>query len=364
MKIILLSLLSILFFTVNTFALDTSTETGKTQRQDFERSKSLKKSKEEKESRGKRKSDTITTGIDKQTQETIKAIGQAMSQSEADIVLSLETIFIDKIAEFESTNTSENTKLFKTCKIITQPKLAKDFGLTAEVRSGVIDVIKADYLSKAAMSNSYIKNITNEQALKDYRNCLTAYGAIIAQAFINLTEDLADLKIAVSKDRDGNISVNGLGYDDFILLANAALDKAIQTDITNQTIKRISERALNDNNFCQFDRSVENIKCGSSLIILGTKPQLYISGIHWFGERFGGYQGSYKVSKAWSYQDAIEKMKTTSKYSKFASEVSRFAEDLESQGKTKEAMLVRKKAFELMKSNKQAVSPAKLLPGL
>jgi len=81
MKIAALLVL-ILFFTVNTFALDTSTETGKTQkqdierskslldtstetgktqRQDFERSKSLKKSKEEKE-----------TGIDKQTQEKIK----------------------------------------------------------------------------------------------------------------------------------------------------------------------------------------------------------------------------------------------------------------------------------------------------
>jgi len=97
MKIILISLLSILFFTVNTFALDTSTETGKTQRQDFERSKSLKKSKEEKESKGKKKSNTTSTGIDKQTQEAIKAIGQAMSQSGADVTLTLEAVFMDRI---------------------------------------------------------------------------------------------------------------------------------------------------------------------------------------------------------------------------------------------------------------------------
>ena len=351
-------LLAMSLFVSTAFALDTSTDTSKTKKTDKEQSQSLKKSQEEKESKGKKKSDTSSTGVDRQTQEAIKAIGQAMSQSGADVTLPLEAVFLDRIAEMEMT-----AEPFKTCRIATQPKLSRDFGLSAEIRPGVIDTIKADYLSKAAQSNNYVRDLTNEQAVRQYRNCLVQYGAVIAQAYLYLTADLNGLQISISKDKDGNIEVKGMGYDDFIILANAALQKALQ-GITNSTIKRTYDRTVSDNSPCQLDRSIENIKCGSSLIVLGAKPQLYVSGIQWYGDRFAGYQGSYKVSRSWSYQDAIEKLKSTSKYSKWASEVSKYAEELESQGKTKEATLVKKKAWELAKSGKQSVSPAKLIPGL
>ena len=358
MKVTILIVISTFIFSVSAFALDTSTDTGKIKKTDKEQSQSLKKSQEEKDTKGKKKADTTTTGVDRQTQEAIKAIGQAMSQSGADVTLPLEAVFLDRIAELEN-----STEPFRSCRITTNPKLSRDFGLSAEIRPGVIDTIKADYLSKAAQSNSYIRDIADEPSLRQYRNCLAIYGATIAQVYLNLTADLNDLKASVSKDENGNITVRGMGYDDFIILADAALQKALK-DITNSTIKRTYERATQDNSPCQFDRSIENIKCGSSLIILGTKPQLFISGVQWYGERFAGYQGAYKVSKSWSYQDAIEKLKSTSKYSKWASEVSKYAEELESQGKTREATLVRKKAWELAKSGKQVVSPSKLMPGL
>ena len=351
-------IVTLLLFTSTAFALDTSIDTGKTRKTDKEQSQSLKKSQEEKDTKGKRKADTTTKGRDVTDSDTIKAIGQAMSQSGADVTLPLEAVFLDRIAEME-----KNAEPFVTCRIATNPKLLRDFGLSAEIRQGVIDTIKADYLSKAAQSNNYIRDLTNEQAIRQYRNCIATYGATIAQAYLYLTADLADLQVSVSKDKDGNIEVKGMGYDDFIILADSALQKALQ-GITNSTIRRTYDRATNDNSPCQFDRSIENIKCGSSLIVLGTKPQLYVSGIQWYGERFAGYQGAYKVSRSWSYQDAIEKLKSTSKYSKWASEVSKYAEELESQGKTKEATLVRKKAWELAKSGKQAVSPSKLIPGL
>lgn len=260
----------------------------------------------------------------------------------------------------------ENLQMLQGCKVASNPQLPRDFGLSAEYRPGVIDMIRADYLTKAAQSNNYIKDIVGlmkEIEVLSYRNCLAHYGATIAQAYLYLTSDLNDLKISVSKDENGNIAVKGMGYDDFIILADSALQKALH-GITNSTIKRTYDRATQDNSPCQFDRSIENIKCGSSLIILGAKPQLYVSGVQWYGDRFAGYQGAYKVSKLWSYQDAIEKLKSTSKYSKFAHEVSKYAEELESQGKTKEATLVKKKAWELAKSGKQAVSPSKLMPGM
>ncbi|MEW6740964.1 MAG: hypothetical protein AB1325_13815 [Nitrospirota bacterium] len=353
-------LILIFWGATNSLALDTSVDTGKTQKTDKEQSQSIKKSKEEKETEGKKKSKTTTTGKDLTDSEAIKAIGQAMRQSGSSVTLPLEAVFLDRIAEME-----KDTELFARCKIATNPKLGRDFGLSGETHPGVINVVRAENLTAAAKANSYLTSIpfADERSIRRYRNCLVEYGAIIAQAYLYLTADLNDLKVSVSKDQDGNINVKGMGYDDFIILADSALQKALR-GITNQTIKRTYDRATNDTSPCQFDRSIENIKCGSSLMVLGGKPQLYISGIQWYGERFAGYQGSYKVSKSWSYQDAIEKLKSTSKYSKWASEVAKYAEELESQGKTKEATLVRKKAFELAKSGKQAVSPSRLIPGL
>lgn len=75
-----------------------------------------------------------------------------------------------------------------------------------------------------------------------------------------------------------------------------------------------------------------------------------------------GYSGSYKISKSWSYQDAIEKLKSISKYSKWAVEVAKYSEQLESQGKTKEATMLKKRAWEIAKSGKYTVSPSKLIP--
>ncbi|MEM7828464.1 MAG: hypothetical protein QW561_03910 [Candidatus Aenigmatarchaeota archaeon] len=359
MRYCFLKILLLITLLVNTtvFALDTSIDTSKTEKTDREQSQSLRKTKEQRDTKGKRKADTTATGVDKQTQEAVKAIGQAMSQGGADVTLSLEAVFLDRIALLE-----EDVEPFRTCKIITKPRLPRDFGLSAEVSRGVIDTIKAEYLSKAAQSNSYVRDVADERELIQYRNCLAAYGAIIAQAYLYLASDLDDIKAGVSKDKDGNIEIRGIGYDDFVVLADLALQRALHR-ITNSTIERTYERLIQDSSACQFDRSIENIKCGSSLIILSSRPQLYISGVEWYGERFAGFQGTFKVSKAWSYQNAIEKLKSTSRYSRFAHEVSQYAEELESQGKAKEAMLVRKKAWELAKSGKQAISPNRLLAG-
>ena len=351
----LIVVLTILIFAGNIFAIDTSVDTQKSIKSDKEKSQSLKKSQEQKDTKGKKKSDTVSIGRDKTDSETIKAIGQAMSSAGADVTLPLEVVFLDRIAELE-----KDTNPFVQCKVVTAPKPGRDFGLSAEVRPGVIDTIKADYLAKAAQSSSYLADIADEPGIRSYRDCVAYYGSVIAQAYLNLTQDLQDLKASVTKSKSGEINVKGMGYDDFILLADAALQKALQ-GFTNGTIKRVYERVINDAGACQFDRTVENIKCGSALITLGTMPKLAHGGIHVFGGQYMGYQGSYKLSKSWSYQDAIEKLKATSKYSKWANEVAKYSEELESQGRSKEATMVRKKAWEIAKTGKQTVNVSQLL---
>jgi len=354
----LLFIILILLFTSPVYALDTSVDTSKQKKIDKEKTLQEKKSKEKKESEGEKTSKTIGKGLDKQTQEAIKQIGQAMHSRGVDVVLPLEILFLNRLSKYEN-----DTEPFTTCKIITHPKLPADFELTAEIRPGIIDTIKASYISNAVQSRAYISNIADEDSIRDYRNCLAVYGAIIGQAYLYLTSDITELEAEVSKDDRGNIIVSGLNYADFTLLANTALSRAIST-IEDPLVKDMYQSAISDSSPCQFDTSVENIKCGNTLITLTTKPGLMVAGIKIYGDSFSGFQGSFKVSRGWSYSDAIEKLKSTSAYSKFADEISKYTEELESQGRSKEATLVKKKAWELAQSGKQAVSLSQFLPSI
>lgn len=354
-----LFIIIITLFLVNpVFALDTSVDTSKQKKIDKEKSQSIKKSKEKKESEGEKESKTISKGLDKQTQDAIKQIGQAMNSKGVDITLPLETLFLNRLVKYE-----KDTEPFLSCKIISQPKLPVDFELTAEIRPGVIDTIKASYISNAVQSRSYISNIANEDAIRDYRNCLSFYGAVIGQAYLYLTSDITELEAEVSKDDKDNIIVSGLNYSDFTLLANASLSRAI-ISIEDTLIKDMYQSAINDNSPCQFDTSVEAIKCGNTLTTLTTKPSLIAAGIKIYGDSFMGFTGTFKVSRGWSYSDAIEKLKSTSAYNKFAEEVSKYTEELESKGKSREATFVKKKAWELAQSGKQAISLSQFLPSI
>lgn len=348
-------LVFVLLMPVSAMSLDTSVDTGKTYKQDKEQSQSIRKSIEERDSSGKRKSKTTSKGTDHQTADIVKAIGQAMNQTAADVTLPLEAIFLDKIAELEA-----STDPFRTCNIATAPRLPQDFGFYGEQNDDVVNLTAIQNVQSFAHANTGISSIGDEKKVKDYRNCLAYYGAVIGQAYLYLSQDLDTVKAGVSKDKAGNVAVKGIGYDDFITIADAALKRALE-GLENQTIRRIYDRAIKDNTACRFDRTVESIKCGSTLLTLGAIPKLAVGGIHVYGGQYMGYQGSYRISKSWSYQDAIERLKSTSRYSKFATEVSKYAEELESQGRTKEATMVRKKAWDIARTGKQAVSPASLL---
>jgi hypothetical protein len=336
------------------YSIDTNIDAGKTQRTDKEQSQSIRKSQEQRESKGRKKTTTTTTGIDKQTQDVIRSVEDMRRNTEADVTLSLEMVFLDRISQMEQQGEGE----FGKCRIVTRPKLPRDFGISAEVSPGVIDSIKAEYLSKAVQSNTYVTGITSEEDIRVYRNCLAFYGAVIGQAYIYLSSDLHSLGI--------KSNTKSIGYDDFVSLANTALQRALQS-IKNATIKNTYNRIVTDTSPCRFAQSIENlhVQCGPVLLVIGPRPQMFVMGAaQWYGEKFAGYGGQWRVSKAWSYQSAVEALKTTSKYEKWANVVSKFAEELETKGKAKEAVAVRKKAWEIAKKGGQTVSPKNLLPNL
>ncbi|WP_306534055.1 hypothetical protein [Geobacter sp.] len=327
-------------------APDVGVESNRSTEQDRERSGSIKRSRDNKDSKGNRTQRSRSTGTDKQVQDALRKVRQAMQSSSADVQMSLEAVFLNKILELEETAES-----FKSCRVMSNPRLPASFGLSAELAPGAIDSIKSQYLQQLAASNGRVSDVADEQEILQYRDCLALYGAFIGTAYLNLTGAVEQLK-----SDSGTI-----GHDDILKLAAEALDKALAKGVTEaKGVKALHERILKAQGPCFFDSSVTNIKCGFSSLVLGGKPQLYAGSIPIYGAGYSGFTGTYRVSRAWSYSDAIEALKSTSKYSKIATDVSTYTEKLESNGKAYEAALIKKQAIKAVFSHKKNLNVSNL----
>lgn len=333
------------------YAQDASTDSGKSIRTSKEKSQSSKKSRESRESIGQRKSKTTSTGRDSSTAETVKDLAQQQQSSGADITIDLAALFSSHIAKLEASHPE-----FARCGIITRPRLPADFGLGAETTSGSIDNTRQDYLSKCASSGCAIRDFADEPAIRAYINCLALYGAMVGQAYLYLSQDLRTIG-----------DVKNIGIDAFGAIAQTALARTISNGLTSKQIRDIYTdlRTENPTIPCRLDGTPTTVMCGSASVVISSgKPQLYFRGVHLYGDKFAGYTGAYKLSRNWSFSYALETLKSTSTYSKWASDVQTYAEQLESQGQAREAVLVRKKAWEIVRNNKATVSPGKLMPGM
>lgn len=258
-----------------------------------------------------------------------KSIKNAMNQKGADVTLQMDMVFYPQIVYLEDANIPP----FGSCKVFSNPRLPVDFGLSSEIKPGMIDTIKQSWLSGLAQSNAFIDRIADADEIKQYKNCLAYYGAVIGQAYLYLQDDLKRLKAGNKKANI--VDVNGIGYDDLLVLAADAINRSIK-EIKSEAIKNIYERIINDNSRCQFDKTIENIKCGNVMLQISSKPQLTVANINWYGNGYAGLQGSFKVSKAWSYTSAYEYLRQTAGLQ--ADQV----EEYEKNGQIKQALLTKK----------------------
>ena len=344
------------------FAMDASIDSTKTDKQDKDESTSEKKTIDKKKSEGDKQSRTNSTGKDLTESKSLKDIETAMKSKSIDVNQSLEVIFIPLIADYEQAGIEP----FASCKIAMRPKLPADFGLTAQISPNMIDSIKADWLNKAAASNSRLESGT-EKGINEYKNCRAYYGLVVAQAYLNLADNLnfVGAQAIQEKGKDEGTRVTDLSFPDFNKLAEGAFAKAVvqvaagkvSTDRA-KTYKRVIADMP-----CYFNGAVEKINCGGSILTISAPPQLQYAGLHVFGQGFYGFQGTYKISSNYSYSDALEQLKSLSKYKKFVEDVSVYAEALRSKGMATEAVYVEKRAWESAKTGKVGISPAKFLPG-
>ena len=340
-------------------AVNSSIGTEKNKKITKDRSLTEKKTVEKKKTEGLKTTRTKSTGIDRSASEIIKDVLNRTSSRGMDITVDMGAIFISLISEVEETGAQP----FSRCRICAAPRLPRNFGLSAIMAPNIVDNIKAGYLSSAAASNGLVRDAGGDEiAIREYKNCLAYYGAIIGQACLILDADVR--KVAqIQKEKETTV-IRGIGYDDLVDLAAEALNKA-RKKISNRTIRRLYNSCLRDKTPCQLNGSTEKILCGASMVVLSPNPQLTISGIPFYGGgRYAGFAGSYKINAGWSWNETFEKLKSSGKYAKFAKEVSDYSDDLKAKGKTTDAVLARKKAFDLIKSGKQSVSVMKLMPGL
>jgi len=225
--------------------------------------------------------------------------------SSTEVRLSIDSVFVPILAEYE-----KKDKTFKTCSIISKPKLPADFGLSTASPGGGYDLIKGQYFDQQAKSGGQAP-----AGLTKYRNCMAFYGAVIAQSYLNLTDMLPTENISL---------------DDLQTLAIISVEKTL-TEGFRGNVKKLYGYATRNNIPCRFKQNLDAYLCGTTHMSLSLQ-KLTLGTTELWGEKFYGYAGDFKVSQ--------------------------------STKKSKELVIAQKKAWDMSRHSKQAVSPSKLLPSI
>lgn len=325
-------------------AADISVDTGQDVKTSKDKSVSGRTSAESRDSKTKRKSYSKSVGGDKSISHSGKFAATMDRQNSLDLQLPIATLF-----------------LIDSQKWMTQA----DFGLGGNQGNSWVSATVQDSQAKLAKANAKITDAdVSEAAIRGYILALAKQGSVIAQAVIYLQEDVAAIGTLIRRPGDV-VEVRGLGSADLTILAAGAIEKALK-GLSDSRLALAMEQIKKDVNgsVCRFNGEVGLVKCGSVTLQISVPPVIRFNGIPWFGaqEGFGGMTGTYRIASNWSYSQALESMKSDAHYSKWAAEVSAAAENMEAQGKSREAVVTKRKAVEKAASSKVGLSVARFLP--
>jgi len=263
MKLIKIVLTASLIFT-GAFANDYSAGSSQNLGNSAEKSVNAKQGTESKASKNLRKSKTKTKSKEKQ-----KTVELSTFEA-ANILYQLEDLETAGVYPFSA------------CKVLSDPKLPENFGITSEEEDGIYNPTFAELLNKAAQSNAPLSTILDRQniyRLKDYLNCLGFYGAVTAQAL-----------------KTGKLS----------------------TKITDRQIKRQYNRFKRNlaRARCRFAGSTDTINCRNIFIKLSYDPILEMNGVKLLDTNthtFYAYTSTTRKSITYSTRLALEMQKSKEK---------------------------------------------------
>ena len=339
-------------------AVEVTTEQSEGSSVNSERSYSGKTNKEDKDSTGHKRSKSHTTGSDLTTTDSAKRSATGTRGHSLDTQASLMMLFeatLDELAPLP-------------------PVMPGDIGLSAETSPSWIDTVIGHQINPhMATSNAPLRDAgVNLDTVTRYALDVANRGAIAAQAARYLADDIARLG-GKKPAKGGEFEITVLGADDLERLAGGAVrrvfDKSGKPIITDPDLKRkfksIKDRIERGRDTWRFAGAIDKMTPGGGVELqLAIAPTLAASGAKWYAptdSSFGGYSVAYKVSSSWSLADSLEALKSDSRYTKQALELSAYCERLDATGHNQEAAATRKQAVEASEHNKASLNPFKFL---
>jgi hypothetical protein len=155
----------------------------------------------------------------------------------------------------------------------------------------VVDSIKAQYLQKLYGTYAPVSYVIDENEVIEYANCLAKYGAIIAQAGLNLHNNLKRFGRVLKGKIKGDSEL-----ERFKQVVRGALLEATNTKKFAPPIQNILRTKIEGP--CKFAGSHGSIICGAHLLKLQPPQQLLMQNFTLFGEHPFGIGGYTRISKS------------------------------------------------------------------
>jgi uncharacterized protein YjhX (UPF0386 family) len=209
-------------------------------------------------------------------------------QDSIDLSMNVSYLFIPQIAELEE----QGVGWFGKCKVFTEPLTPEKVGLGYE-KYGVIDPIKAQYLQNLHGTYGDIAYVADEKQVVDYANCLLRYGAVLAQAQINLYNSLKRAG-SIIKNREGRVK-GRMKLEEFKQIIRRALLDAMDASKHSPQVKQWASKSISG--LCRFAGSPGVIMCEAYLVKLQPPQELSLHGFQLFGAVPFGLGGHIKIAK-------------------------------------------------------------------
>ena len=326
-----------------------------------EQSVQQKKTLEQKQSWGKKKTKTTSTKLTQEEKQAIEHAKEITSGFHISVTVPVSTVIVPAVVSLEHNG---NLALFRECKVFSQQRTLANF-LQFE-HDGVIDLIAKQYYENAAAQGGTVQCA----ACVKYARCLVNYGAVLAQATINLVNDLNGLeqsgivkvKKITNKNGKTTLVVKGISFETLKNMFEAEIIKVEKTHAGYffnliKGIKLSGDVVRLQHNIQGF--LIENNGHSVYVVVL---RECKIDGMPWMStEAFGGVAFNIQISRGWSYKDALDQLKESSKLKEKAEQVEKFAEYLKSKGMAKEYATLLKKAVEMIEDGNTNFDPQDLI---
>lgn len=326
-----------------------------------EQSVQQKKTLEQKQSWGKKKTKTSSTKLTQEEKQAIEHAKEITSGFHISVTVPVSTVIVPAVVDLEHNG---NLALFRECKVFSRQRTLANF-LQFE-HDGVVDLIAKQYYENVAAQGGTVQCADCVR----YARCLVNYGAVLAQATINLVNDLNGLeqsgivkvKKITNKDGKTTLVVKGISFETLKNMFEAEIIKAERTHAGYFFNLIEGVRLTGDTVRLQHNMQGFLIESNGHSVYVVVPRECKIDGMPWVSEEaFGGITFNVQVSRGWSYKDALNQLKESSKLKEKAEQVEKFAEYLKSRGMAKEYATLLKKAVELLENGNTNFDPQELI---